>query len=245
MFDFLEHLISSRIPVWGHIDDGAWLLNDGSVFAMVEIAGQRFDAVDPEDLTVRKLRLTSTYKQVGDDQVILSVYQCRSRPHEDPYPQNTFAGYVAQLDTDYRAILTPNLFENRTFVGVRIRPERHAGEFIGEQISLRQKPAEDVPEGRHIHLENVVSLLMADLKPYGPRRLGRRRVGHAVFSEIAEALVFAMTGEWRPIGDPAGYLGEAMFSEDIFIDKEHIRFVLPGSSHYACAFGMKHFPKET
>ena len=86
---------------------------------------------------------------------------------------------------------------------------------------------------------------MAELKPYRPRRLALRVQGRVVFSEMAEALVLAMTGIWRPIGLTTGRLGEALFSEQIVIDREFIKYVLPGRVWYGAMFGMKHFPAWT
>ena len=90
-----------------------------------------------------------------------------------------------------------------------------------------------------------MALLMAELKAYRPRRLGVRARGYCVFSEIAEALVLAMTGTWRPIPLTTGKLGEAIFSEHIIIDRELIKYLMPGKVWYGAAFGMKHFPAWT
>ena len=150
------------------------------------------------------------------------------------------------MDAAYRArLFDQRLYENRTFVGVQIRPERYAGEFIGDQIAIRQRPVEQASEERLQRLEDVVALLMAELKPYRPRRLALRVPGRVVFSEMAEALVLAMTGIWRPIGLTTGRLGEAMFSEQIVIDREFIKYLLPGRVWYGAMFGMKHFPAWT
>ena len=42
-FDFLERLVGSYLPIWGHARDGAWLHDAGGVFAMLEVQGVLWD----------------------------------------------------------------------------------------------------------------------------------------------------------------------------------------------------------
>jgi type IV secretion system protein VirB4 len=246
-FDFLERVVGSYLPIWGHARDGAWLLDDSGVFAMLEVQGVPWDTYALQDIVGRKDRLNHTYKQIASDSIIISVYQTRGPAPETVYPVETFpSAFAASLDAAYRARLFDQmLYENRTFIGVQIRPERYAGEFIGDQIAIRQKPVEHASEERLQRLEDVVALLLAELKPYRPRRLGLRIKGSVVFSEMAEALALAMTGIWRPIGLTTGRLGESLFSEQIVIDREFIKYVLPGRVWYGAMFGMKHYPAWT
>jgi type IV secretion system protein VirB4 len=132
-FDFLERLVGSCLPIWGHARDGAWLLDDGSVFAMLEVQGVHWDTYALPDVLSRKDRLNHTYKQIVSDTIILSVYQTRGLAPESVYPSGTFpSAFAASLDVAYRArLFDQRLYENRTFVGVQIRPERYAGESIG------------------------------------------------------------------------------------------------------------------
>jgi type IV secretion system protein VirB4 len=246
-FDVLERLVGSYLPICGHASDGAWLLDDGSVFAMLEVQGVPWDTCALPDVLARKDRLNHTYKQIASDAIIVTVYQTRGLAPETIYPGNSFpSAFAVSLDAAYQARLFDQmLYENRTFLGVQVRPERYAGEFIGDQIAIRRKTVEQASADRLQRLEDVVALLLAELKPYRPRRLGLRLKGSAVFSEMAEALVLAMTGIWRPIGLTTGRLGEALFSEQIVIDREFIKYVLPGRVWYGAMFGMKHFPAWT
>jgi type IV secretion system protein VirB4 len=183
-FDFLERLVGSYLPIWGHAREGAWLLDDGGVFAMLEVQGVAWDTYGLQDVLGRKNRLNHTYKQIASDSIIVSVYQTRGLAPEAVYPVANFpSAFAASLDAAYRARLFDQmLYENRTFIGVQMRPERYAGEFIGNQIAIRQKPVEQASEERLQRLEDVVALLMAELKPYRPRRLGLRILGRGAFS---------------------------------------------------------------
>ena len=83
-----------------------------------------------------------------------------------------------------------------------------------------------------------MALLMSELSIYRPRRLGVRVTRYAVFSELAEALIHAMTGHWRPIGLTTGRMSEAMFTEQIVFDRESIRFVAPGQVWHAASLSQ-------
>ena len=247
LFDFLERHLSANVPIQGHVSDKSLLCDDGSIFGMFEVQGVSWETADTLVLTDRKLRLNHTYKQIAADTIIVTVYQTRGMAAETTYPAATFkSGFAASLDAEYRKrLFAQSLYENRTFIGVQVRPQRLAGELIGEQISIRQKAVTEPDADRIQRLEDVMALLTIDLKPYRPRRLGVRIEGYRVFSEIAEALVLAMTGVWRRIGLTTGRMGDALFSEHIVIDREIIKYMLPGSIHYGAMFGMKQFPAAT
>jgi type IV secretion system protein VirB4 len=247
VFSLLERTVDSYIPIQGHVRDGVLLLDDGSVFAMSELTGRPWETSDPRDVIEHHLRLNQTYKQIAGDTVIVSVYQIRGLSAPAVYPAGRFRSpFAASLDQAYREnLLRRTLYRNQTFIGIQVRPERYAGELIGEQIALRQKPVDEPSERRIQRLEDLMALLMTELKPYRPRRLGVRVARRIVFSEIAEAIVMAMTGRWRPIGLSTGRLGASMFSEQVVIDKETIRYLMPGSVSYGAMFGMRHFPAWT
>ena len=247
MFSFLERTVDTYVPVQGHTRDGVLLLDDGSTSPWSSLTGRTWETNDPRDLIEHHLRLNQTYKQIANDTVIVSVYQCRGLSSPSVYPAGHFQSrFAADLDQAYQEdLFRRTLYRNQTFIGIEVRPERYAGELIGEQIALRQKPVEEPSERRIQRLEDLMALLMIELKPYRPRRLGTRIARHMVFSEIAEAIVLAMTGRWWPIGLTTGRLGEAMFSEQIVIDKETIRYLLPGRVRYGAMFGMRHFPAWT
>ncbi len=247
VFDFLERQLSASVPIQGHVTDAAILLDDGSIFGMFEVQGTPWETADPLVLADRKFRLNHTYKQIAADTIIVTIYQTRRMASEAVYPSTTFkSAFAASLNAEYRKrLFAQNLYENRTFIGVQVRPQRYAGELIGEQIALRQKAVTEPDIDRIQRLEDVMALLTGDLKPYRPRRLGIRTEDYRVFSEIAETLVLAVTGIWRRIGLTTGRMGNAMFSEHIVIDREIIKYVLPGSVRYGAMFGMKQFPAWT
>jgi type IV secretion system protein VirB4 len=247
VFKLLERTSCSYMPLWGHTRDNVIMLDDGSQFAMVEVMGCPWETEDARDVVDKNLRWNHTLKNIASPNLIIMVYQCRGLADHGIYPAGKFrSDFAASLDAAYRGkLFEQSLYENRTFIGLQLRPERYAGETVSEHLALHQKPVDDPDEERIQRLEEVMALLMAELKAYRPRRLGVRTRGYCVFSEIAEAIVLAMTGTWRPIPLTTGKLGEAMFSEHIVIDREFIKYLMPGKVWYGAAFGMKHFPAWT
>jgi type IV secretion system protein VirB4 len=248
VFDFIHRLASDQIPIQHHITDDMWLLDDGSVFGMFELTGMPWETAGEETIAGWKNTLNRILKNLADDTIILYVYDCRGLAPDSVYPPGNFTTkFSADLDAAYRRnLFARGLFRNRLYLGVQIRPPRYGGEIIAEQMEIRRKaPVEAASLERVQQLIDVCALLRSELRIYLPRRLGVRVRNHIVFSAMAEALVFALTGLWRPIGLTTGRLGESMLSEHLVFRRETIEFIGPGSSWYGAAFGPKHFPHET
>lgn len=243
-----ERMISDYVPIVGHAADGVLLNDDGSMVAVVEVTGLPWETSGAGDVNDRFRRLVHTWKNIARDTLILGVYQCRGMASPDVYPQAEFRSrFAAEFDAAYqRSLFSGSLYDNRIFIMIQIRPARPAGELLGEQISKRKrKDVIEPQEERLKRLEDVCQLLISELSAYRPRRLGIAVRGHAMFSEMAEAIVFAMTGQWRPIPLTRGRLGDTMFTERVIVGRETIEFRLPGRSWYAAAFGMRQFPAST
>ena len=248
MFNFRrERLVSDYVPLVDHATDTVVLLDDSSVFAMFAIEGMPWETADPVDINRWHTDYNTALRNIAADTVILSVYQSRGVADPRVFASGTFKSEFAEaLDRKYRARLFGGLlYSNQLFLGLQIRPPRYAGETLGEHFARRSRPADEAPEERQQRLEDACALLQRSLAAYRPRRLGTVCRGNAVFSEIAEAIVFAMTGVWRPIGLTTGRLGNAMFSEQIIVGREAIEIRAPGRSHYAAAFGMREYPAST
>ena len=238
----------SHLPIWGHASDSQLLLDDGSNFAMIEVQGATWETRAPGEVQAMWDRLNHTMKNIASPNIILTVYQCRLHHSTSIYPGGKFRNeFSRNLDEAYKNnLLSQILYDNRTYIGIQVRPGRHMGEAAGEYLSLRQSaPVEDPDEERMDRLTEVVTLLMTDLRAYRPRRLGIRMERFTCYSEIAEAIVLAMTGTERKIPLTTGKLGEAMFSEHMHVLHDQIVYTLPGTMHYGAAFGMKHFPTPT
>lgn len=242
-----EKPIARYLPLVGHLEDDIVLLDDGSVFAMFAAEGIAWETADVDELIRRHDDYNMALRNISSDTLILSTYQCRGMAHPSVYPPGVFRSkFAAQVDEKYRAgLFNDALYVNPLYIGVTIRPARYAGEVIGEQVARRSRTAEDAPEDRVIKLNNICDLLRAKMADYGLRRLGITARGHGLFTEIGEALVFALTAVWRPIGLSTGKMGNALFSERVIVGREAIDFVGPGRNMYAAMFGIKEYPEST
>jgi type IV secretion system protein VirB4 len=242
-----ERLVSDYIHIVDHVTDTMVLLDDGSVFGMFCVAGLPWETADAIDINKWHSDYNLALRNIAADTLILSVYQSRGMADVRDYPRGSFASDFAEaLDRRYRTrIFDGLLYSNQLFLGVQIRPPRYAGELLGDQVTKRSRPADEAPEDRRKRLEDACALLQASLAAYRPRRLGCVVRGNALFSEIAEAIVLAMTGVWRPIGLTTGRLGNGMLSEQIITGREAIELRAAGWSHYAAVFGMREYPAST
>lgn len=247
MFKSRERLLSSYIPLVGHTREDVVLHNDGSVTAMVAVAGVAWETADVVDIIRRHDDYNTALRNIADDTLTISTYQCRGMADPSIYPERVFpSAFATSLNARYREqLFGRSLYNNQLYLGVTIRPARYAGDLVAAQMAKRSKTADEAPEDRIQRLQDVCALIQAKLSAYGTRRLGIATRGHGVFSEIAEAIVFAMTGIWRPIGLSTGRLGDAMFSERIITGREAIEIRTPGWSVFAAMFGMKEYPAST
>jgi type IV secretion system protein VirB4 len=241
-------LLSRHIPWVDHISDHVIRFDDGSLFAMFEAEGIPFDTVEPDETNATHARLNLTLQNIADEGLIVYRWNCRGLADPSLYPAGAFrSSFAERLDARYRErLFDKHLYLNRLLLGLQIRPARYAGEWFGEQVAKRSraKREDDPPTDRAEQLERVCGLLMEELAPYRPRRLGVVSRGRQLFSEIAEAVVFAMTGVWRPIGMTTGRLS-SMFSEDILIGSETIEIRGPAASIYAIMLRVREYPSET
>ncbi len=255
-----QRLISDRIPLRHHLTDEVILKNDGGLFTMLEITGLPWETLETEEVIRRHIDLSMIVRNIAHDSVILHEYRCRTWADPDAYPKSKMSIPIAQeMDDELREKVSATLFANKIYIGIEVKPTSSAGEFIEEQTKRFTKPADETTEELFERIEATRSILLQSLAPYGPRQLGIRicdEVGnpvdadhpHAIcFSEIAEALVFAMTGRQRAIGLTTGVLGQSMFSEYINGHKEPRTIVYegPGSTWYGTCLGFQHYMKST
>jgi type IV secretion system protein VirB4 len=237
------------VPLLEHATPFVMLLKDGSVFAMIQVDGIPAQTLDSERLYQQRRALNHAICGLGStDGLILYSWVCRGFAPPSVYPKGKFRSTFAErLDGRYRDKLMDRfLFLNKTYVGVMLRPARPLGEWFGNKVA-KWKPDRDVtdeaPIERIRRLMRTCDILKADLEKYKPRQLGLREDDAGrTFSEISEALVFAMTGVWRPVGLQANRRVGMLFSERIIVGPEAIEIRGPAESSWAACFGAKHMP---
>ena len=137
------------------------------------------------------------------------------------------------------------LYANRLFLAVQLHPPNVAAQSMARFLAdAGTDPRAGITERMH-RLNEICDLLQAQLGTFGLRRLGYVRRGRVIFDEIAEAIVFAMTGAWRPIGATTGRMGHAMFSEALRFRRKHLDIQGAGDPAYAAMFAFKEYPATT
>lgn len=241
-----ERLVDSYLPLFHHLTDQVVLLDDDSLLAFLEFRGLPWETRGLDDLEIEFRRLISIYNNVAHESVVCHKYRCRGYADPAIYPKSQFRSELARtIDTKYREwLFDKRLYDNSLFYGVQIRASRIADETAQDKVE--QAADDETSDDRRDRLEGIISYLTQNLAAYRPRRIGvRRPKTGGCFSEIAEVLVYALTGRKRAIPLTTGRLGSSMLSERIYVGWETIEFQGPGDTWFAAAFGMRHYPKET
>ncbi len=221
------------------------LTKRGGAFAMIEVDGVSAQTLSADVLRGFRRRLNHSTCGIGTtDGLVLYSWSCRGFAPESIYPRGDFrSAFAAELDRRYCAKLMDKfLFLNRNYIGVMIEPPQFAGAWVSKQLD-RIKPDRDVthekPVDRIRRLMHTCDIIKADLERYRPRQLGLRHEAGRVFTQIGEALIFAMTGVWRQVGLQTNRRIGPLFSERVIVGPEAIEIRGPGESSWAACFGAK------
>ena len=234
------------VQPYDHATPWVVLTKSGGAFAMFEVDGLPAQTLDEAVIYRARRSLNHGWTGLaGTDGLVLYAWVCRGFAHPSVYPTGRFRSRFAHdLNEKYRARLMDRfLFLNKTYVGVMLRPSRPAGEWVHTKLAKYQRKrdiTDEQPVERIRRLMRVCDIIQGDLEPYKPRRLGIRAENGQRFSEIGEALIFAMTGVWRPIGLQSGGRLGTLFSERIIVGPEAIEIRGPAESAWAACFGAKH-----
>ena len=245
--DSRETLLGDMIPVEDHISDNVALMKGNSVMAMFEVTGVFPDTADDVDIAALFDRLHNPLKNVAADDVELTIYQCRGAADPSIYEGGVHRTQFARdLDAAYRdSLFRGSLYSNRLFLAIQI----HAPNVAAQSVSRFLADAVTDPRAgineRKDRLNEICDLLQVQLREFGLRRLGYVQRGRVIFDEIAEAIVFAMTGTWRQIGATTGRMGHAMFSEAVRFRRKHIEIHGAGDPAYAVMLAFKEYPATT
>ena len=234
------------VPYVQHIAPGVVMLDDQSHLAMVRVAGRGWEAADPDEIAAWQSQRNVLARNIASDRLIITTHVVRMPAADDTYPEGVFrSAFARRLDRAYRATVQRQLYRNEMFLSVLMRPPAVAGDRLGAWLARKRRaPAESAPQ-RLQHLEDVVRVLQADLAPYGLTRLGLRREGRVLFSEIAEALAMIITGHAARIPLVTGRLGRAIHTNRIIFGRETAEIRGDRASIYAACLALREYPAET
>ena len=242
-----EALLGDKIPLEDHIADDVVLTRGNGVLAMFSVDGVFPDTADDTDIAAWFDRLHNALKNIAAEDVELTVYQCRGEADPSGYQAGPHpAPFARELDAAYRdSLFRGLLYSNRLFLAVQLHPPNAAAQSVVRFLAdAGTNPRAGINERKN-RLTEICDLLQAQLGPFGLRRLGYVRRGRVIFDEIAEAIVFAMTGTWRPIGATTGRMGHAMFSEALRFRRKHLEIHGAGDPAYAAMYAFKEYPATT
>jgi type IV secretion system protein VirB4 len=242
-----ERLLSDYVPWLDYAGDDVVLNSDGSVFMMLAIDGLPFETSDDRVINYRHVRLEAAMRDVAQDGLTFHFLQCRGVADPRLYPTGSFrSAFAAQLDRRYfhKLFGTQSMWLNQSFIALQLSPRQIGGKAVKRLLPGRRVVAAEPPLDRINRLRRLVGIFGEQLKDYRPRVLSIVERSRHLFSEIAEAVVFAMTGYWRPV--PLTTSGAAaVFSETFIVGHETFEIRMPHASTWGACLGMNEFPYMT
>ncbi len=242
-----EALLGDQIPLEDHIRDNVVLTQGNGVMAAWEVRGVYPDTADEADNARAFDRLHTALLNIAGDDIELTFYQCRGEVKPSAYPVPAhLVPFARELDVAYREnLFRGTLYSNRLFVTLQVHAPNAAAQGLTSWLAdAHTDPRAGINE-RVDRLNDLCDLFEAQLGMFGLRRLGYVTRNRVVFDEIAEAVVFALTGRWRQIGATTGRMGNAMFSETIRFRHKRIEFHGAGRAVHAEMYAMKEYPATT
>ena len=223
----------------GHVRDDAVLMQDGSVLAVVRLAGFPHEMTGEPALNGRHALRSALLRNISDEDVQIHEHLVRHDevpPFAGPGPAEHATWYGRELAADYATACLPGLRTTTWLLTVLVRPRAQAPNWrqvLGvppraEDFDRARRPGQAL-DRRLGRLEDRVSACVSALAPYGPRRLGVRRVGGVAFSEIAEAHKLALYARWSPVPMVApGSLGASIYTDRVICSTSCFRVEAPG-----------------
>ncbi len=240
------------VPYLGHAAPGVMLLDNGDKLVMLQLGGISWETADDDSVNARHSSLNVLLRNIASDRLVLCSHVVRTMADASEYPTGSCRSiFASALDAAYRARLLDNrLYRNELYLSVILRPSQASGKRVSGLLNRRRRgdtarttsaSTKDVDR-----LEAVVATLIADLQPYGPRRLALRQNDRGVlFSEIGEALHLILTGDRHPVPLVNGHMGGAIYTDRVIVGKEAIEIRGAGHSIYAAGFGLREYPSTT
>jgi type IV secretion system protein VirB4 len=241
-----ERLLSEYVPFWDYLSDDMMLLKDGSVLMCVAVDGLPFETIDDAVINHRHNQFEAAIRDLNQPGLLFHYLQCRGIADPEIYPRGKFRSRFAELlDERYQEKLFGNrsMWLNRSYLAVILPSRMIAGRKVARWLPWRKRHAEP-PQEQMERLRRIIGLLCEKLKAYQPRvqKIVERR--GFLFSEIAEAIAFALTGYWRQV--PMTVSGaSSILSETFIVGHEEIEIRMPHRSTWAAGLGIDDFPYMT
>lgn len=247
-----ERTAAHYLPYLGHYPNGdTVLLEDGSLLAMGRLRGVPHELAAASERNSAAKFLNSLWRQIADDTITLGIHLVRFRKTDQPLAgafQNDFA---RRFDNAYRQHILGQVFENAWFLSLVASPraamgnqKQSAREWARFRAHFSKTKAPDDPY-RVGMLDDLWMTITRTLEGYNLQRLGVRKHGGMLFSEIAEALRLVLYCRYLPVGLTDGPLGSAIYTDRAVFERRHYRLLHPGGVRYGAIFGLREYMNGT
>ena len=234
------------LPQVGHWDREVGINQDGSVFAMLHVAGLAAELAGATATHGANQRDNQLDRSLSDPRVEIWDHQVR-QDGQDMMPLPAVPNWFgARFDDAYRAAQgVGTLFRNDLFVTVLLHPEDRLRSGLQALFGGRIKEHPQAAERLVAELEGVVQKVEAGLARYGVRRLGMREQDGIVFSELAEALHLIANNHFRPIGVSSGRLGRLAVPHRLIFGLQDVQIMREGAPLFSAVLSMLEYPART
>lgn len=240
-----EGKVGDRLPYLAHANDVTLALKDGMLMQVILLDGFPFETADTEELNYRLAVRDTMLKSIGNARIALYHHIVRRRTaadlkgsYEDPFSR--------WLDQRWRKrIGEKRLYVNDLFLTLVYRPS--IGK-IGLLDRIGDRARRDAGAGRERDirtLDGVRESLLASLKPYGPRTLGRYAGAGGICSEPLEFLSLLLNGELNPVVEPRGCAAHHLAYKRLSFGIEAMEVKGAGAPEFGAVLSMKEYPGTT
>ncbi|MDZ7628170.1 MAG: VirB4 family type IV secretion/conjugal transfer ATPase [Parvularculaceae bacterium] len=240
-----EGKVGDRLPYLSHAGDVTIALRDGMLMQVILLDGFPFETADTEELNYRLTVRDTMLRSVGNARIALYHHIVRRRTtadlkgsFEDPFSR--------WLDQRWRRrIGEKRLYVNDLFLTLVYRPSIGKVGLL-DRIGDRARRDRGAGRERDIRtLDGVRESLIASLKPYGPRTLGRYVGAGGVCSEPLEFLSLLLNGELNPVVEPQGIAAHHLPYKRLSFGIEAMELKGAGEREFGAMLSMKEYPNTT
>lgn len=243
-----ERPITRYIPQYSHLTRHIVRHVNGTVEAMFSVQGASWECLDKGELASQHERMCELERTLNlRSRLNSSRYLVHTEATPDDCPAFTLpTPFIAAMDAQYRHRLVGQgrLYRNHLYYAVTIRPPAltKRRKRTADAVALQPVDPVDVEA-----LKNVCNTILTDLgSDYGLKLLGTRDEHGRLFSEIAEAHAFILTGRKRKVPIPRGRLGYAICPHrPVFRDNRVVELRHTGLIEVAALFGFSSPPPAT
>ena len=240
-----EGRVGDHLPYLAHANDVTLALNDGMLMQVILLDGFPFETADTDELNYRQAVRDTMLRSVGNARIALYHHILRRRTtvdlaasFEDPFSR--------WLDQRWRRrIGEKKLYVNDLFLTVIYRPSiGKVGvlDRLGDRARRLSRDARLARERDIRTLDGVREGLLASLKPYGPRTLGRYDGPGGRCSEPLEFLSLLLNGELNPVIEPSGPAAHHLPYKRLSFGVEAMEFKGAGASGFGAMLSLKEYP---